>query len=299
MRMSQGTTNNRENEATGGMLRSLEMVQHGSSPLRGIVLVVGMIVVSASALSGEELSHPSLVDPAITKCTVCHKSLGAAHSGGTSGDDCLSCHTFVQRSKKTFLIVEDSQRSKNLDDTQEAVETGVEVIKQGETNTPVPQNTGAARPEPPPVETVAEIAVARPAPSATALLSTGPPERQDPVIVSGDADDTVHLYVEGMAAFNRADFDRAFQTWWSMLTASPDHFVLQVEVDTFLASAQATLANYGDHSLYVVKKDDLHWVFSGLFATRARASEALKLLPEPLRQGGAFPIAVRQIVPQR
>jgi septal ring-binding cell division protein DamX len=118
-------------------------------------------------------------------------------------------------------------------------------------------------------------------------------------MVSGDADDTMHLYVEGMAAFNREDFDRAFHTWWSMLTASPDHFVLQVEVDTFLASAQATVAKYGDHSLYVVKKDDLHWVFSGLFETRAKAIEALKLLPEPLRQGGAFPIAVRQIVPQR
>ncbi len=297
MRMSQGTTNGPENEGTGGMLKSLEMVRHGSSPLRDIVLVVGMIVVSASALSGEELSHPSLVDPAITKCTVCHKSLGAAHSGGGSGDDCLSCHTFVQRSGKTFLIVEDSQRSRDQDDTHEAVESGVEGIEQRETNTPVPQNIGAARPEAPPAETVAEVAIARPAPSATARLSTGPPERQDPVTVSGHLDDTMHLYVEGMAAFNRADFDRAFHTWWSMLTASPDHFVLQVEVDTYLASAQATVAKYGDHSLYVVKKDDLHWVFSGLFVTRAKAIEALKLLPEPLRQGGAFPIAVRQIVP--
>ena len=248
-------------------LNSLALVQLFWSIFRAIVLVVGMIVISTSELSGEERSHPSLVDPAITKCTVCHKNLGTTHPEAASGQDCLSCHTFVMRSKKTFLMVDDSQRSRDKDDKQA------------------------------PVETVAEVAAAPTAPSESALLSTGPPERQDPVIVSGDADDTGHLYVEGMAAFNRADFDRAFHTWWLMLTASPDHFVLQVEVDTFLASAQATVAKYGDHSLFVVKKDDLYWVFSGLFVTQAQAAEAVRSLPEPLRQGGAFPIAVRQIVP--
>ncbi len=116
--------------------------------------------------------------------------------------------------------------------------------------------------------------------------------------MSSDADDTGHLFAEGMAAFNRADFDSAFDTWWLMLNERPDHFVLQVEMDTYLVSAQSTIARYGDHSLYVVKKDDRYWVLSGLFATRAKATEALRLLPKPLRQGGAFPIAVRQIVPQ-
>jgi hypothetical protein len=276
----------------------MKMVLRRSNFLRGIVLVAGMIVVSASVLSGEELSHPSLVDPAITKCTVCHTSLGATHFGGVSGQDCLSCHTFVMKSKKTFLIVEDSQRLRDRDDMQAPVEMGGGDIKQGENDTLAPQKTDAARSDPPPEELVVEVAVVRPTPSAPTLPPTGPPEMQDPAIVSSDADDTGHLYAEGMAAFNRADFESAFHAWRLMLNDKPDHFVLQVEMDTYLVSAQSTVARFGDHSLYVVKKDDLYWVFSGLFATRAKAIEALRLLPEPLRQGGAFPIAVRQIISQ-
>jgi hypothetical protein len=274
------------------------MVQHRSSFLRGIVFVAGMVVVFASAISGEELSHPSLVDPAITKCTVCHKSLGATHFGDVSGQDCLSCHTLVMKSKKTFLIVEDSQQLRDRDDMQAPVETGDGDIKQGENDTLASPKTDAARSDPPPVETVAEVAVVGPTPSAPVLPPTGSPEMQDPAIVSGDVDDVGHLYAEGMAAFNRADFDSAFQAWRLMLNNKPDYFVLQVEMDTYLVSAQSTVARFGDHSLYVVKKDNLYWVFSGLFATRAKAIEALRLLPEPLRQGGAFPIAVRQIISQ-
>ena len=283
---------------TGRMLNSLKMAQHCSSLPRDIVLVAGMIVVSASVLSGKELSHPSLVDPAITKCTVCHTNVGATHPEGVLGQDCLSCHTLVKRSKKTFLIVEDSQQSTDMVAMQVPEETGVGETERRESDTPVPPIPRSAPSDPPPAETVAKVAVARPAASAPPLPPTGSPERRDPAIVSGDADDTGHLYAEGMAAFNRADFDSAFHIWWLMLNERPDHFVLQVEMDTYLVSAQSTIARYGDHSLYVVKKDDRYWVLSGLFATRAKAIEALKLLPGPLRQGGAFPIAVRQIVPQ-
>jgi hypothetical protein len=203
------------------------------------------------------------------------------------------------KSKKTFLIVEESQQLRDRDAMRAPVETGVGDIKQGGNDTPAPLKTDAARSDPPPVGMVAEVAVVRPTPSAPTLPPTGPSEMQDPAVVSGDADDTGHLYGEGMAAFNRADFDSAFHTWWLMLTDKPDHFVLQVEMDTYLVSAQSTVARYGDHSLYVVKKDDLYWVFSGLFETRAKAIEALRSLPEPLRQGGAFPVAVRQIVPKK
>ena len=280
------------------MLNSPKMAQHRSSLLRGIVLVAGMIVVSAPVLSGKELSHPSLVDPAITKCTVCHTNVGATHPEGVLGQDCLSCHTLVKRSKKTFLIVEDGQQPTGTVAMQVPVETGVGETERRESDTLVAPDTRSARSESPPVETVATVTVARPATSAPPLPPTGSPERQDPALVSGDADDTGHLFAEGMAAFNRADFDSAFDTWWLMLNERPDHFVLQVEMDTYLVSAQSTIARYGDHSLYVVKKDDRYWVLSGLFATRAKAIEALKLLPRPLRQGGAFPIAVSQIVPQ-
>jgi hypothetical protein len=281
------------------MLDSLKMAQHLTSLLRGIVLVSGVIVVSAPVLSGKELSHPPLVDPAITKCTVCHTTVGATHPEGVLGQNCLSCHTLVKRSKKTFLIVEDSRQSTDMVAMQVPVETGVGETERRESAAPVPPNTRSARSDPPPVETVAKVAVVRPTASAPPLPPTGSPERQEPAIVSGDADDTRHLYAEGMAAFNRANFDSAFHSWWLMLNERPDHFVLQVEMDTYLVSAQSTLARYGEHSLYVVKKDDRYWVLSGLFATRAKAIEALRLLPEPLRQGGAFPIAVRQIMPQQ
>jgi len=245
------------------------MVPRFSGIFIGVVLVVGTIVVPASVLSGEERRHPSLVDPATTKCTVCHMNVGGpTHTEAISSRICLSCHTFVMRSKKTFLIVEDSQQSRDVDAVQ------------------VPVKTGAG------------VALARPTPPAAVPPPAGPPEGQDPVIVSGDGDDSGDLYAEGMTAFNRAEFDRAYDTWRLMLTDKPDHFALQIEVDTYFVSVQSTIARYGDHSLYVVKKDDLYWVFSGLFATRAKAIEALKLLPEPLRRNGAFPVAVRQILLQ-
>lgn len=99
-----------------------------------------------------------------------------------------------------------------------------------------------------------------------------------------------------MREFNRGDFDSAYDAWSLMLADNPGHFTLQVEVDSYFISVQSTVARYGDHSLYVLKMDDLYFVFSGLFATLTEANTALKLLPEPLRRGGAFPVAVRQIV---
>ena len=99
-----------------------------------------------------------------------------------------------------------------------------------------------------------------------------------------------------MREFNRGDFDSAFQTWSSMLADNPDHFTLQVEVDTYFITVQSTIARYGNHSLYVLKNDNLYFVYSGIFATLAEANDALSLLPEPLQRGGAFPVAVRTIV---
>jgi hypothetical protein len=278
------------------MLNFLAMAPRFSGIFIGIVLVVGMIVVSASVLFGEERPHPSLVDPAITKCTVCHTSLGAAHTEGASNEDCLTCHTFLMRSRKTFLIVEQRQQAEELDDLQRGDRPGIEGAQRGASDTSVPRDAGAARSDPPAVESVAVPAGDHASSAAAALPPTSPPARQDPTLASGDAASTGQIYAEGLAAFNRSDFDHAFNTWRAMLNGSPDHYALQVEVDSLFVSAQSTVARYGDHSLFVVKKDDLYWVFSGLFTTQEIAIEALKLLPGPLRQGGAFPIKVSEIM---
>ena len=117
--------------------------------------------------------------------------------------------------------------------------------------------------------------------------------------MSDSEDSAGRLYAEGKVAFSKGEFDTAFQTWRSMLADKLDHFVVQVEVDTYLETAQSTMAEYGNHSLYVLKKDELYWVFSGFYPTMAQAAEALQSLPEPLRRGGAFPVSVRQILPQQ
>jgi len=284
---------------TRGMLNFVQMIEHGCHRLGGIVLVVGMAIVSVTALSGEERAHPSLVDPVITKCTVCHKDVGGTHPVSASQQACLNCHRFEKRAKKTILIVEDAPRARDADDVQRAVETsGGESEREGQ-DSPVAPDRTAPRSDPTPAAPIDEIAPVRPRPVPVARSETSPPERKETVVESGGADSAGRLYAEGMAAFNRGDFNLAFQTWRLMFADKPDHYVVQVEVDTYLESAQSTVATYGGHSLYVLKKDDLYWVFSGFFATQAEAIEALRLLPEPLRQGGAFPIEVRQILPQQ
>ena len=296
MQMILSTTKDHSRDWMGGTLISLVMARKLPCLLRGIVLVVGAILIPVSTLSAGERSHPSLVDPAITKCTVCHTSLGATHTGVPSSEGCLTCHTFVKRSEKTYLVVEESRQPAGTNDLQEPEESGVGGIKRQDDDIAVPPDTGAARSEAPSVETIAVIAGEKTTPSGTDLPSTSPSAGQESLIVSDDSASTWKLYAEGMAAFDSADFDRAFGTWWQMLSSRPDHWAVQVELDTYLVSAQSTLARYREHSLYVVKKDDFHWVLSGLFATRAEAIEALRSLPAPLRKGGAFPIEVREIM---
>jgi len=264
MVVRQGRRGDSARRGANGVPDSMTRINPISGLFARIMLVVGVIGLSPPALSGAERDHPSLVDPVITKCAVCHTGLATAHPEGAPGEDCLSCHTMIQKSGKTYLIVESAQ---------------------------TPANSA-----PTPVMTEGRVASAHRTPDATVAQETSPPEEPNPAVVGGGASAAGDLYSEGMAAFNREEYDLAFHTWWSMLTGSPDHFTLQVEVDTLFVSAQSTVVRYGDHSLYVIKKDDLHWVLSGLYHTQAQATEALQLLPEPLRRGGAFPVAVRQIL---
>jgi len=299
MGMIQSTTDDPIREGTEGLLESLRIFQNWSFVPGGMALIAGVIAVFASTLGAGERPHPSLVDPAITKCMVCHNSLGAAHPERVSSEDCLTCHTIFVRSKKTFLMVEESQAAADMDDLQVSKEIAVGDNERGKLDTPARPDTVAARSQAPSVEAVAVIAERQAIPSTTGPSPTSAPATEDPMIVGDDAASVEQLYAEGMAAFNRADFERAFGAWWLMLSSRPEYWVIQVEMDTYLVSAQTTLASYGEHSLYVIKKDGYHWVLSGLFATRAEAIEALELLPASLRKGGAFPIRIREIMTQQ
>ncbi len=272
------------------MLNSVEMVQYFSKVLGGAVLVVCTVFVPAAILFGEERSHPSLVDPAITKCTVCHTSVASTHPGIAASQGCLSCHTLIEKSGKTLLIVEANSLPPGVDEPMARNGSANGAFKQegGEGGAPPEETVRPSQPSPPPADTAAAAAsVVEHQPSSTVRTSEG-----GGTVRSGGS------YDDGMQEFNRGDFDSAFQTWSSMLADNRDHFTLQVEVNTYFITVQSTIARYGDHSLYVLKKADLYVVFSGLFSTLAEAKEALKLLPEPLQRGGAFPVAARQIVPE-
>lgn len=269
------------------MINSVEMDQSFSIFLRGVVFVVCAGLLPAASVFGEERSHPSLVDPAITKCTVCHTTVDSTHSESALSQKCLSCHTLIEKSGKTFLVVDGNRQPQADDEKMTRTGSGNEGIKPEGVEGVVPPiaTAGGAQPTPAVDVAAAAVSVSQQPSSSNASASVG-----RGAIRSGDA------YEIGRREFNRGDIDSAFGTWSMMLANNPDLFTLQVEVDTYFISVQSTIARYGDHSLYVLKKDDLFFVFSGLFATLTEANDALQLLPEPLRRGGAFPIAVRQIV---
>ena len=271
----------------GGMINSVEMDQPFSILLRGVVFVVCAGLLPAASVLGEERSHPSLVDPTITKCTVCHTEVAETHSGIAASQGCLSCHTLIEKSGKTILIVEANRQLLGVDETSTRTGSSNEGFKPEGAEGVAPPKATAGGPQPTPAVDVAAAAVsaAQQSSSLNAKASAG-----------GGAARSSDTYEIGRREFNRGDFDSAIGAWSMMIADNPDLFTLQVEVDSYFISVQSTIARYGDHSLFVLKKDDLFVVFSGLFATLTEANEALKLLPEPLRRGGAFPIAVRQIV---
>ena len=251
------------------------------------MFVVCSVFVPAVSLFGEERPHPSLVDPANTKCTVCHTAVASTHPGIAASQGCLSCHTLIEKSGKTFFIVEANLQSLAVDEPVARSGSANEGLQPGGLEDVAPPKATAAGSQQHPTVDAAAVA---------AVVAEQPPSSIDSASAGGSAARSGGSIEDGMREFNRGDFDSASDAWSSMLADNPDHFTLQVEVDTYLISAQSTIARYGDHSLYMLRKDDLYFVFSGLFGTITEAEEALKSLPEPLRRGGAFPIAVRQIV---
>ena len=245
--------------------------------------IVGIAVVGAAVTSGNERPHPTLVDPATTRCTVCHTTVATTHvDEAMRGRPCLDCHTFNETRDGTSLTAQAAGAN--------VVRSAAPVSAPDRAQTSTPPDTtavsaGAVGGAPSEAPADAPPRAGSPTSAATAPIAAGP---------AGDR--TQQLYVDGLQAFNRGRFDEAFDTWRVMLVGNPDAWVLQVEIDSLVTSAQSTLARYGDHGLYVVKRGDLHYVLSGVFASENAAGAALRDLPQPLRSGGAFPIRAREIL---
>lgn len=253
------------------------------------MIAVGVAWVWVTDARSQDRPHPTLVDAATTRCTVCHSAVAATHVGEEiRGRPCLDCHAFnatrdgtsltAQAAGATVVRPADAVTGPQVDHTSPRPDTTPVVESAGT------QPTSAV----PPASGPSGSATSAPAAAAVAPFTPG---------AAGDR--TRQLYLDGLHAFNRGRFEEAFETWRVMLAGNSGSWVLQVEIDSLLTSVQSTLARYGDHGLYVVKKGDLHYVLSGVYGSSGDAVNALRDLPEALRSGGAFPIEIREILADR
>lgn len=266
----------------------------------GIVLLTAVSHFTARPVQSEERPHVSLIDPTRTECTVCHEPLSEAAHLTVSAGGCLDCHMFVKKADMTFVEIERDRGPEERPVVGRQADAAVEVTD--------PTRRGTGNP-PPPVES-------RPAPSGVAgsLPTNGRPMSGEssssttqrgasggerPQHSSQSPGPSRDLYATGMEAFRNGQFESAFASWQAMIELHSDEYTIQVEIDRHLASVRDVFAQYGQWRLFVVVKDELYWVFAGLFASQAQAETALGVLPEPLRKGGAFPVAVEALVPVR
>jgi septal ring-binding cell division protein DamX len=216
-------------------------------------------------LSGEEILHPTLIKPAVTKCTVCHQRLEAPHDAEAVQRDCLACHTFVLEANTTYLVTGgDAKATRTRVESSSAESEGHEdgsVLRTGEEN-----------------------------PDAVATNTTKP-------TTSGGTmpDNQEALYEKGLAAFGRRDFAAALVSWRAMLEIAPTSYTVQIAVNRYLASADEAITEYAAHRLFIVQVEDHFFVLAGLYPTRTEAEKALSGLPKPLRQGGAYCVAVTDL----
>ena len=233
-----------------------------------VTLFFGVVNLSLCSLQAEDLLHPTLVVPATTKCAVCHGELEATHDQEALEQGCLACHSFVSKANNTYLLEGADRRG---------------VASPGDDDVPSSGSVAGSDAKDLPRD----------------LTPSSPPTRTESIPVGpgapaiGGAGD---LYAEGLAAFRRRDFEQALASWQTMLEGADRLYTLQVAVNRYLVSAQDAIETYVAHSLFVVPKDDQYYVLAGLFSTRAEAARALDLLPELLQRGGAFPIAVKDLV---
>ncbi len=101
------------------------------------------------------------------------------------------------------------------------------------------------------------------------------------------------LYEKGLASFERRDFAAALASWREMLASAASSYTVQIAINRYLASAYEAITEYAAYRLFIVPVEDRYYVLAGLYPTRAEAEKALAGLPEPLRQGGAYCVAVK------
>ena len=220
---------------------------------------------TVAVLAGEEILHPTLIDPAKTKCMVCHPQLEAPHGADAMRRGCLSCHTFVLKADATYLVTGDDAKNKPArveppNTTVGGQESGSDLRMGGASPTAVPANAGIARPS-----------------------GWDRPENQEA------------LYEKGLAAFERRDFAAALESWRAMFESAPTSYTVQIAVNRYLASADEVIRNYVADRLFIVQVDDRYFVLAGLYPLRSEAERKLASLPEPLRQGGAYCVAVKDL----
>lgn len=253
--------------------------------------------VSASV---SEQEHVALVDPATTKCTVCHKRLEATHAPEALEEGCLRCHTFVKQEDATYLVdVDPASSGEQPTARAEPAET-----VSGEAATPDGGSAGV-RSEPPaaqpaPVAATSQPPATRPSSSARAAGSESQPRDPEALLQADHVrDESRALYTAGMEAFHRGDVDAAFDSWWVMLEEAANQHTLQIAVDRHLESARHALETYPGHSLYVVPRSGAYYVLAGVYPSRAAAVEGLGRLPDALTRDGAFPVPIRSLVGSR
>jgi len=231
-------------------------------------LFFGVVMLSPCRLQAGELLHPTLVVPATTRCTVCHGELEATHDQEALEQSCLGCHSFVSKANNTYLL-EGTDRRGVAPLVDDDLQSSGSVAGSEEKDLPRDRT-----------------------PSSTPARTESIPAGASAPVMGGEGD----LYAEGLAAFRRGNFELALVSWQTMLEGAGEPYTLQIAVNRYLVSAQDAIESFSAHLLFVVPKDDQYYVLAGLFSTRAEAARALARLPEPLRRGGAFAVAVKDLV---
>lgn len=278
------------------MVESAEMMRCSSRAVGSRWLVSLLALLPIGALNGEERAHVTLVDPAMTKCTVCHKNVETTHEPEALGQGCLGCHGFVKREDGTYLVDDRpaGDAAEALPGADRSTTTRLEVEAQDSGNV-------GSRSEPPgepkahvPAGSVAPAEPSRNAAAPVTGVAVGEsPTKSEP----GDlvSEQSLARYTAGLGAFRRGDMDAAFEEWEAMLGEAADQFTIQIAVDRLLESARLALEGYPDHALYVIPRGGVFYVMAGVFPSRASAAQGLARLPAELTRDGAFATAVRAL----
>ncbi|MBN2382512.1 Stp1/IreP family PP2C-type Ser/Thr phosphatase [bacterium] len=102
-------------------------------------------------------------------------------------------------------------------------------------------------------------------------------------------------YREGLQIFNDNQADEASRIWNRMLYETSATHTLQLEVDTLEKSVHSSFEKYSQYNLFFLKKKGRYYVYAGLFSSYGKASQAISLLPDEIRQRGPLIKQISQI----